>query len=86
MSDWMFQKQIEFGSKKLEMPQVCGDCYKIHRMFGMQYQVGGPGGEMLFPNARRLVELNNEVYDRLHPKCTCEKCTGIDKESMFVDE
>ena len=66
MSDWMYQEQIEFGSQRLEMPKVCGDCFKIYKMFGVQYQGGGPGSEMLFPNARRLVELNNEVYDKRH--------------------
>lgn len=71
MSDWMYQEQIEFGSRKLEMPKICGDCFKIYKMFGIQYQAGGSGGEMLFPNAKRLVELNNEAYDKLHD---CETC------------
>lgn len=65
MSDWVYQEQIEFGSQRLEMPKICGDCFKIYKMFGVQYQVGGPGSDMLFPNANRLVKLNNEVYDKL---------------------
>jgi hypothetical protein len=71
-----------FGDKRLEIDtkKVMGtnQMKEIFGMFGMT--------DNSYMIARRLVELNNEVYDKLHPKCTCAKCTGIDKESMFVDE
>lgn len=68
-----------FGDKRLEMPKTCGDCYVIHRIFSMGYSPVGNAGKFMFPNACRLVELNNEVYEKLQPVKatllqTCETC------------
>lgn len=52
----------DIGKEKMEYPKTCGDCYEIYKKFEFQYQVGGPGGDMLFPNARNLVDLNNIIW------------------------
>jgi hypothetical protein len=74
-----------FGDKRLEMPKTGGDCSKIYEAFG--FITAHILDDGFFPNAKRLVELNNEVYDRLHSKelafadtgecpicgCTCDE-------------
>ena len=58
-----------FGDKRLEIPKTVGDCSRIFKAFDLKNV--HVSDEAFFPNARRLVELNNEVYDRLH---SCEFC------------
>lgn len=54
------------GDKRLEMPKVGWDCKEIYNYFGLK-GVRTMDDEF-FPNARRLVELNNEIYDKLHDR------------------
>lgn len=72
------------GDKRLEMPKTIEDAKKIFHEFVLI--TACTDEQVLFGNACRIFELNNEVYAKLHPKCTCAKCTGIDVESMFADE
>jgi len=58
-----------FGDKRLEMPETVGDCSRIFKAFGLKNV--HVSDEAFFPNACRLVELNNAVYDKLH---SCEYC------------
>ncbi|MEN6313271.1 MAG: hypothetical protein ABFD25_03365 [Clostridiaceae bacterium] len=51
------------GDKRLDMPKVGWDCKEIYDYFGLK-GVKVMSDEF-FPNAERLVELNNEVYDKL---------------------
>jgi hypothetical protein len=54
---------ILIGDKRLEMPNTVGDCSKIFKEF--QLKNVHVSDEAFFPNARRLVELNNEIYGKL---------------------
>lgn len=54
------------GEKKLDMPKTHEDCYKIYEMFRMRYSIIFPEGRHIFYNARRLVTLNNEVFEKLN--------------------
>ena len=73
-----------FGDKRLEMPKDVDSCRIIIHNFNM---VWPDSTSDLMHNAKRLIELNNEVYDRLHSKelafadtgecpicgCTCDE-------------
>jgi len=54
-----------FGNKRLEMPKDVDSCRIIMHNFGL---VWPDSTTDLMHNAKRLVELNNEVYDRLFEK------------------
>ena len=49
-----------FGDKRLEMPGTVGEAWEVLKQFGIKYN----GTDLIFKNACRLVELNNEVYER----------------------
>lgn len=53
------------GDKKLEMPFTVKEAREIYKYFRIEYHMVGPAADNFFPNANRLVELNNEVYDKL---------------------
>lgn len=53
-----------FGQKFLDEPKTMGECWTIFKMFGF-VRPNLPLDDSLFPNARKLVELNNEVYHEL---------------------
>jgi hypothetical protein len=57
-----------FGDKRLEMPKDVDSCRIIMHNFNM---VWPDSTSDLMHNAKRLVELNNAVYDKLH---SCEYC------------
>jgi hypothetical protein len=57
-----------FGERKLDMPKTEEDFFNIHRMFGLECSTIGNAGSFIRQNAKRLVELNNEVYERYHQK------------------
>ena len=63
------------GKSIIEMPKTVGDCIKIHRLFDIKRSPAGNAGNYIFNNARRLVELNNEVY---HTLCSMKgrSCNG----------
>ncbi|MDD5065019.1 MAG: hypothetical protein PHQ35_09730 [Phycisphaerae bacterium] len=50
------------GDKRLDMPETLNDAIDIIDSFGME----NGRVNIVLHNARRLVEINNEVYDRLH--------------------
>lgn len=50
------------GDKRLEMPKTNEGCLDLLESF--VFEIGTNTRE----NTRRLVELNNEVYDKLHKK------------------
>lgn len=54
------------GDKRLEIPETVGECLKIHRDLGLQCDCAGSAAEYLFDNAKRIVELNNEVYEKIN--------------------
>ena len=57
-----------FGDKRLEMPKDVDSCRIIMHNFGL---VWPDSTSDLMHNVKRLIELNNEVYDKLH---SCEFC------------
>jgi hypothetical protein len=64
------------GDKRLEMPKTVGDCSRIFKEF--QLKNVHVADEAFFPNARRLVELNNEIYEKLQHNC--DDCGLMQKE------
>jgi molybdate-binding protein len=54
-----------FGDKRLEMPETNEGCLDLLESFGFNIV------NDLAHNARRLIELNNEVYDKLHSREFC---------------
>jgi hypothetical protein len=58
-----------FGDKRMEMPKDVGWACEIYQLFGLNFS--RTDSSILVSNARRLVDLNNEIYDKLH---SCEFC------------
>jgi hypothetical protein len=52
---------FKIGNQLLEKPKTLGDCRKIFKLFSFK-DPEPPLDACIFPNARRLVEINNEVY------------------------
>jgi hypothetical protein len=44
------------------MPKTVGEAWMILKQFGIKYK----GSDFIFENAERIVEMNNELYDKLH--------------------
>jgi hypothetical protein len=48
-----------FGDKRMEMPGTVREAWEVLKQFGIKYN----GTDLVFENACRLVELNNQVFD-----------------------
>jgi hypothetical protein len=56
------------GDKRLEMPKTHDDMDTIINLFNLAHGTSATD----WVNTRRIVELNNELYDKLHTECnTC---------------
>lgn len=70
------------GDKRLEMPKTVGEALAIHGEMGIKCSAVGQCGEHLFANANRLVELNNEVYNKIQELNNTIEELGFDIENM----
>lgn len=60
--------------------KTVGDAWKVLTMFGIQYS----GTDWIFENASRLIEINNEVYEKLQKLTKWDRLEsiGYDIETM----
>lgn len=60
-------EEMNIGERMLDMPEKTSEgCQAVFKLFGLSiYQ----HIDSMHFNAVKLVELNNEVYEKLHPKC-----------------
>jgi len=66
------------GDKRLEMPKTIGDAIGIILNMGLQYH-SVIDDVFTVHDAKKLVELNNEVYDKTNSCETCKRENpGID--------
>ena len=49
------------GDRLLNIPSTLGDAFEVHQLLGLQCRVSD---EFIFVNACKLVETNNELYDK----------------------
>ena len=71
------------GDKRMEMPKTKEEALKTYKCFGLS-NIGLVADTVQMDNARQLVHLNNEVYEKLNP--TCEKCGCIlNQQNICMD-
>lgn len=70
------------GEKLLHEPKTDIDIKIIFNDFGLY--LADEDEESNYKNAKRLVELNNEVYEKLHPKCKDCGCNVRILEDSYI--
>lgn len=87
---------MNIGDKLLEMPQTINDADKILIDFRLGFNYYGNWnvqevGNQHLLDAKRLVELNNEVYEKLHNKNSkdakyekCKLCFYYDRNAAIT--